>query len=62
MPGLNNLLIGTAGMEEEFKEGLEVKLGMEVEEERGSKGKEGCDGSQRSLGDLELLHPRCPYG
>ena len=36
---LNNLTIETAGTEEEAAEGLAAVLEMEVEEDRGSKGK-----------------------
>ena len=53
--GLNNLTIETAGTEEEATEGLEVALGMEVEEVGGSEGKEGGDGNPRALGSLEFL-------
>ena len=52
---LNNLNIYTAITEEEEAEGLEDALGMEVEEDRGSKGGEGGGGTLRSLGALEFL-------
>ena len=55
MAGLNNLRIETAGTEEEAADGLMAALGMEVEEDRDSEGKEGGDGTQGALGDLDFL-------
>ena len=52
---LNNLDIDTAVTEEEAAEGLEATLGMEVEEDRDSEGKEGGDGTLMSMGDLQFL-------
>ena len=40
------------GGEEEAAEGLAAALGMEIEEDRGSEGEEGGDGTQRALGAL----------
>ena len=42
-------------MGEEAAEGLEAALGVEVEEDGGSKGKEGGDGTPRALGALEFI-------
>ena len=60
MAGLNNLIIETAGTEEESAEGLKAALGMasqemEVEEDRGSEGEDLGGGTQRALGPLEFL-------
>ena len=55
MAGINNLSTETAGMEEEAAEALAAALEMEVEEDRGSKGKEGGEGTQTALGALESL-------
>ena len=57
MAGLTNLRIETAGTEEEVAEGLATALDIEVEveEDRGSKGEEGCGGTQIALGALEFL-------
>ena len=52
---LNNLTIETAETEEEAAEHLEVALGMEVEEDRGSEDEEGGDGNLRALEALEFL-------
>ena len=52
---LSNLIIETAGTEEEATEGLAAELGMEVEEERDSKGGEEGGGSKYALEDLEFL-------
>ena len=49
---LNNLTIDMVGTEEEAAEHLEAALGMEVEEDGGSEGEEGGDGTQRALGAL----------
>ena len=54
--GLSNLNIETAGTEEEAAAGLAEALGMEVEEDEGSEGKEGGGGTQRALEDLEFLN------
>ena len=53
--GFNNLIIETAGSQEEVEEGLAVALYMEVDVDRGSEGEEGGVGTQRALGDLEFL-------
>ena len=52
---LTNLNIETAAMEEEAAYSLESALGVEVEEDRDSEGKEGGDGTQRALGALEFI-------
>ena len=52
---LNNLTIETTGTEEEVAEHLEAALGMNVEEDGGSEGEEGGEGTQRALGALEFL-------
>ena len=52
---INNLTIETAGMEEEAAEKLTAALEMEIEEDRGSEGEEGGEGTQRALGALEFL-------
>ena len=46
---LNNLNIEAEVTEEEAVEGLEVALGMKVEEDRGRKGKEEGGGTLRAL-------------
>ena len=53
--GLINLNIETVGTKEDSAEQLEEALGMEVEEDQGSEGKEGGGGTLRALGALELL-------
>ena len=53
---LMNLNIETAVTKEEASEGLEVALGMEVEEDRDSEGEESGEGTQWALGDLEFLN------
>ena len=60
MDCLNKGTIETVGTEEESAEGLEAALGMasegmEVEEDRGSKGEDYGGGTQRALGALKLL-------
>ena len=55
LAGINNLTIETAGTEEEAEEQLAAALGIEVEEDRGSEGEEGGDGTQRERGALEFL-------
>ena len=52
---INNLTIEKSGMEEEATEGLDVALGMEVEEDSGREGKEGVYGAPRALKSLEFL-------
>ena len=52
---INNLTIETAGTEEEATEQQTSALEMEFEEDRGTEGKEGGEGSSRELGALELL-------
>ena len=52
---LTNLNIETAGTQEEAADGLEAALWMELKEDRDSKGEKGGDGTQKALGDLELL-------
>ena len=52
---MENLSIETAGTEEEAVQGLASALGMYIEEDRGSKGEEGGDGTQRALEALEFL-------
>ena len=52
LAGINNLTIETMGTEEEAAEQPTAALEMEVEEDRGRKGKEGGDGTQRELGVL----------
>ena len=52
---LTNQNIDTAGTEEEAADGLEAALGMEMEEDRGSEGEEGGEGTLRLLGALEFL-------
>ena len=52
---MNNLIIETAGTEEEAAEGLAAALGMEVEEDMESEGEEGGGGTQRALEALEFL-------
>ena len=53
--GLHNLRIETAISEVEAEEGLEAALGMEVEGDRGSEGKEEGGGTLRALEALEFL-------
>ena len=53
--GLSNVIIETAGTEEEAAEGLAEALGMEVEEEGASEGEEGGGETLRALEDLEFL-------
>ena len=53
--GLSNLIIETAGTDEEAAEGLVETLGMEVEDDEGSKGEEGGGGTQWALEALEFL-------
>ena len=50
-----NLIIETAGMEEEAAEGLAAAIGMELEEDRESEGEEGVGGTQWALEALEFL-------
>ena len=52
---MHNLNIETAATEEEATEGLAAALGIEVEEDRGSKGYEDDGGTQRALEALEFL-------
>ena len=52
---MSNLIIETAGTEEEAVEGLAAALGMDVEEDRESEGEEGGGGTQRALEALEFL-------
>ena len=52
---MGNLSIETAGTEEEAAAGLAAALGMEIEEERVSEGKEGGDGTRWALEALEFL-------
>ena len=52
---LNNLNIETAVTEEEAADGLEATLGMEVEENRDREVEEVVEGTQQTLGSLELL-------
>ena len=55
MACLYNLNIDTGVTEEEVAAGMAEAAGMEVEEDRGSEGEEGGDGTQRALGALEFL-------
>ena len=53
--GLTNLTIETERTEEEAADILETALSMEVEEDRGSEAKEGAEGNQLALVDLDVL-------
>ena len=53
---LNNLRIETAVTEEETEEGLEAALGMEVEGDRGSEGKEEGGGGSKGTGSPGVPH------
>ena len=53
--GLLNLNIETADTEDDAEEGLAEALGMEVEEEEGSKGEEGGGWTLMVLGALKFL-------
>ena len=53
--GPSNLNIETAGTKEEAAAGMAEALGMEVEEDEGSEGKEGDGGTQRAPEALEFL-------
>ena len=53
--GLSNLIIETAGTEEEAAEGLAKALRMEVEVDEGSEGEEGGGGNLRAMEALEFL-------
>ena len=55
MAGLNNINIETVGTEEKEAEGLDAVLGMEVEEDRGSEGEEGGNGTQQTRGALGFI-------
>ena len=51
---MSNLIIETAGTEEEEAGGIAAALGMEVEVDRESEGEEGGGGTQRALEALEF--------
>ena len=56
MAGLfNNINIETAVTDEEAADGLEAALGIELEEDMDSEGKEGVEGTQWALVSLEFL-------
>ena len=52
---MSNLIIETAGTEEEAAKGLAAALGMEVKVDRESEGEEGGGGPQQALEPLEFL-------
>ena len=57
MAVLGNVIIETAGTEEEAAEGIEDALTMDIEEagKNNGEGEEGGEGIQKSLGALEFL-------
>ena len=55
LAGITNLTIETEGAEEEAMEQLTTSLEMEVEEDMGSEGEDEGEGTQRTLGALELF-------